>query len=193
MLQWLNVFTSASRRRKRLAGCRTLNGISTHSLRDTCGWILNGYGYADFLNVACASCRGCRRTNSTSASKECSQTCRYTMWTCRLHFPMNNTQICSLSTGFVMTTGLLTLRNIGDDFHNDESRIDVCSVMFKGSCEKNGLFPSMSSTAERPLSLNVDKNEDIIQMSQRSPRVSTRRISARLHVPVRKTLQIEGL
>jgi hypothetical protein len=42
---------------------------------------------------------------------------------------MNNTPICVLSAGCVTTTQLLQLLqlNIGDDFHDQESQIDVSS------------------------------------------------------------------
>jgi len=42
---------------------------------------------------------------------------------------MKNTRICILSTGVVMATSLLLL-NFGDDFNNEESHIDICSVTF---------------------------------------------------------------
>jgi hypothetical protein len=87
------------------------------------------------------------------------------------HFPMKNTPTCILSAGFVTAMRLQPLGNIGYDFHDDESQIDVCSVMFTDSCEELAHF-----RARRPL-LNVQCDrmlmEKNIEMAQYSSRVST--------------------
>jgi len=67
---------------------------------------------------------------------------------------------------------------------------------FHRQLRESGLFPNVSSTAERPVRQNVDMEENITVMAQSSPRVSTRRISVRLHIPrmrVREILHTEGL
>lgn len=61
---------------------------------------------------------------------------------------------------------------------------------------KIGLFLSMSWTDERSGRQNVDEEENVVKMAQSSPRVSNRRIAARLHTPrmtVWRTLHSEGL
>ena len=48
---------------------------------------------------------------------------------------------------------------------------------------EKGSFSSVNRHAERQLQRNVEDDEHIIDMVQRSPRISTRRISARLRIP----------
>src|SRR5215470_8490081 len=48
---------------------------------------------------------------------------------------------------------------------------------------EKGSFPSVNRHAERQVQRNVEDDEHIIDMVQRSPRTSTRRISARLRIP----------
>ena len=57
-------------------------------------------------------------------------------------------------------------------------------------------FPSVNRHAERQVQRNVEDDEHIIDLVQRSPRTSTRRISARLRIPrmsVWRTLFREGM
>jgi len=59
-----------------------------------------------------------------------------------------------------------------------------------------GTLPGVHIAAERDVNEGVDKEKDIVQMVQNSPRASTRRISRRLRVPdtrVWKTLHAEGM
>jgi hypothetical protein len=61
---------------------------------------------------------------------------------------------------------------------------------------EKGSFPSVNRHAERQVQRNVEHDEHIIDMVQRSPRTSTRRISARLRIPrmrVWRTLFTEGM
>jgi hypothetical protein len=48
----------------------------------------------------------------------------------------------------------------------------LCTV--RRQLHKKGSFPSVSSSGERPVRQNVEEEENIIEMSQRSPHVSTR-------------------
>jgi len=81
---------------------------------------------------------------------------------------MNNKWICVLSTGVVVATRLLPLRNIGDDFHDEESDRRVLSNAHR-QLPDSGLFPSVSSTAERPVRQNVDEEKSVNEMVQRTP------------------------
>jgi hypothetical protein len=61
---------------------------------------------------------------------------------------------------------------------------------------EKGSFPSVNRHAERQVPQNVEDDEHIIDMVERSPRTSTRRISARLRIPrmrVWRTLFTEGM
>jgi hypothetical protein len=61
---------------------------------------------------------------------------------------------------------------------------------------EKGSFSSVNRHAERQVQRNVEEDEHIIDMVQRSPRTSTRRISARLHIPrvgVWRTLFTDGM
>jgi hypothetical protein len=61
---------------------------------------------------------------------------------------------------------------------------------------EKGSFPSVNCHAERQVQRIVEEDEYIIDMVQRSPRTSTRRISARLRIPrmrVWRTLHTEGM
>jgi len=49
-----------------------------------------------------------------------------------------------------MVTQLLTLMYIGDDFHDDESHIGVCSVIFTDSCERPSNMRRCYHGMERP-------------------------------------------
>jgi hypothetical protein len=58
------------------------------------------------------------------------------------------------------------------------------------------LLPSVNDLAERQVQRNIEEEENIIDVVQRSPRTSTRGVSARLSVPrmrVSRTLKTEGL
>ena len=61
---------------------------------------------------------------------------------------------------------------------------------------EKGSFPSFNRCAERQIQRNMEEDENIIDMVQRSSRTSTRKISARLCVPrkrFRRMLYTEGL
>ena len=51
---------------------------------------------------------------------------------------------------------------------------------------EKGSFPSVNRHAERQVQRSVEDDEHIIDMVQRSPRTSTRTISARLRIPCMK-------
>jgi len=78
-----------------------------------------------------------------------------------------------------MTIWLLLLREISDDFHNEESQTDVHSVMFTGSWKKATYFQVYDRL------LNFQYNEcrwKHYWNPQCIPYVSTRRISTCLHI-----------
>jgi len=106
------------------------------------GPILNCYGGNEYLKrnmyeKAWICPQASHGTSSTSASKQCSQMRRYVIkLETRLHFPMKNTRIHILSTGFMMVTRSVLLRNIGEGFRDEESQIGACSVTFIDRCEK---------------------------------------------------------
>jgi hypothetical protein len=61
---------------------------------------------------------------------------------------------------------------------------------------EKGSFPCVNRHAERQVQRNVEDDDHIIDMVQRSPRTSTRRISAHLRIPrmrVWRTLFADGL
>jgi len=104
--------------------------------------------------------------------------------------------ICILYTGFATVTPLLQSKNVGYDILDDESLTDVCSLVYINICEKKGSFPSVKRRAEHRVQRNVEEDEIIIDMFQRSPRTSTRRISARFCFPrmrVWRKLHAEGM
>ncbi|KAK4881346.1 hypothetical protein RN001_004665 [Aquatica leii] len=47
----------------------------------------------------------------------------------------------------------------------------------------HGSFPSVSTRSDRPVQLNVNEQENILQMVNRSPGLSTRKISSRTGLP----------
>ena len=104
---------------------------------------------------------------------------------------MKNTLICILCTGVAMVTPLLLSKNIGHDILDDKSPTDV----FQHLWEK-GSFPSVNHRAECQVRQNVKEDENIIDMVQRSPCTSTRRISACFCVLCMRvwwTLHAEGM
>jgi hypothetical protein len=61
---------------------------------------------------------------------------------------------------------------------------------------EKGSFPSVNRYADRQVQRSVEEDEHVIDMLQRSPRTSIRRISARLRIPhmrVWRTLHTEGM
>jgi len=61
---------------------------------------------------------------------------------------------------------------------------------------EKGSFPNVNRRAERQVQRNVEENENIIDMVQRSTLTNTRRVSARFCVPrmrVWRTLHAEGM
>lgn len=47
----------------------------------------------------------------------------------------------------------------------------------------HGSFPNVSTRSDRPMQLNVNEQENILQMVERSPQLSTRRICSRTGIP----------
>jgi hypothetical protein len=108
---------------------------------------------------------------------------------------MKNTPICILCTGFATVTPLLLSKNIGYDTLDDESLTDVFTRVHQHLREK-GSFRSVNRCAERQVQQNVEEDENIIDMVQRSACISTRRISAHfcvLRMRVWRTLHAEGM
>jgi hypothetical protein len=89
-----------------------------------------------------------------------------------------------LKVSFLTETRLWSLRNIDDDFYDEEPQTDVSSVMFTDICEKVAYF----RVCRRLLNVQHCTTEcgwdgNIIEMAQRSTHVSIRRFSARIHIP----------
>ena len=78
-----------------------------------------------------------------------------------------------------MVAPLLLPKNIGYDILDDESVTDVCSLVFN-ICEKKVPFQVSTAVLNVKYSEMWWEDENIIDMGRRSPRSSTRRISARL-------------
>ena len=103
--------------------------------------------------------------------------------------------ICISCTGFQTGTPLLLSKNIGNDILDDESLTDVFTRVHQHLREKFS-FQSVNRHAERQVQRNLEHDEHIIDIVQRSPHTCTRRISARLPIPrmrVWRTLFTEGM
>jgi hypothetical protein len=90
--------------------------------------------------------------------------------------------------GFATVLPLPLLNNISYDLLNNESPIDLYSVVFNSACEKK--VPSeCKGRAERQVQRNLEEGGNIIDMVQGSPRTSTPVVSARLNVRRKKSLE----
>jgi hypothetical protein len=107
---------------------------------------------------------------------------------------MKNTPICVSFTGFATVTPLLLLTNVSIDILDEKFLIGVCLFVFTNTCVKKGSFASVNRRAEHQVLRNVVDEEDIDAV-ERSPRTTTRRISARLCSSMRawRTSHTEGL
>jgi hypothetical protein len=127
-----------------------LEPISSQKCRMNMCPILNRCRGMGIWNILPATRRGHVHRQATasvalqlpnSAVRLCNLTCRYIikLWKCHLHFPVKNTWIW-FSMGFIMARRLASLRNFGDHFHDEESQMDVWSVIFTDSWEKVACF-----------------------------------------------------
>jgi hypothetical protein len=125
------------------------HGSDFHHLRR------QGYLKCSIREQAWTGSLGSQCTNSTSAVKQYSQAVQSDMslhhQTVSMSFRLSNEIYADMQ--FVMATQLLSLRNIGNDFHEWESRMNVCSVMFTDTCEGVAYF----RVSHRLLGVQYDK------------------------------------
>jgi len=81
-----------------------------------------------------------------------------------------------------MVVPLLLLKNTVDGFLCAEFRIVECFTRCSIHCVNAVRFPSAHVSSERARKQNMEEQEGILDMVQRSPTTSTRRLSARIGV-----------
>jgi len=89
---------------------------------------------------------------------------------------------CILCMDFAMAVHVLLLKNIKCVF--PERRIPSRSVFTRihQTLRDTVSFPSVSVQSEREVVRTINTRENILQMVQRSPRLSTRRMASRIGV-----------
>lgn len=126
-------------------------------------------------------------TSSAPASTQCSQVmyvwCNRLywkrLWTRSLHFQMKNMQTYTFYMISVMRAQVLQLMNTGNNFQQGIPHQYMSSATHR-QLVQNGSLPSVLC-AEHSEWQNVEK-EKYIQMAQNRPNISTKRISACLHI-----------
>ena len=96
---------------------------------------------------------------------------------------------------FAMVVPLLLLKNTVDGFLCVEFRIVVFYKVFN-TLRECGALPGAHVSSKRARKQNMEEQENILDMIQRSPTTSTRRLSARIGVSrtrVWRTFHEEGL
>jgi len=104
-----------------------------------------------------------------------------------LFFPKWKISICILCTDFVMAMHVLLFMNIKGVFPIEGFHLEEYLCEFTRHCVILVLF-RVSLHSEREVVRTVNTRENILQMVQRSPRLSTRRMASRIGViPKRNT------
>ena len=102
--------------------------------------------------------------------------------TCLLFFSTWNIAICILCTDFVMAMQMLLSKNIKDVTPKGEFRLEAYLHVFTRHLRDNGCLPSVAVQSEREVVQTLNTRENILEMVQTSPRLSTRRMASRIDV-----------
>ena len=81
----------------------------------------------------------------------------------------------------------LLLENISDDVIHGDSATDVCSLVFTDTRKEVAAFQVRTAVLNVKYNKIQRKPKKVIDMVQRSVRYTTRRMSARFHVPTLRT------
>ena len=101
--------------------------------------------------------------------------------TCLLFFPTWNIAICILCTDFVMAMQMLLSKNIEDVTPKWEFRL-AAYLRVHQTLRDNGCLPSVAVQSEREMVQTLNTRENILEMVQRSPHLSTRRMASHIGV-----------
>ena len=90
---------------------------------------------------------------------------------------------CVLCMDFAMEMHVLLLTNTEGVFQIERFRLDVYFLVFtKQRMRETGCLQSVALQSEREVVSMINTREDILEMFQRSPRLSTGRIASRIGV-----------
>jgi len=102
---------------------------------------------------------------------------------------------CILCMDFAMAMHVLLLTNTKGVFPTEGFRLGVYFLAFTRQCETDCL-PSVAVQSEREVVPLINARDNTLEMVQRSPRLSTRRIASHIamsHMQVWQTLHEENL
>jgi len=101
---------------------------------------------------------------------------------CLLYFPTWNIVTCILYLDFAMEMHVLLLKNTKRRF--PDRRIPSRGVFTRihQTMRETGCLPSVALQSEREVVRTISTRENILEMVQRSPRLSTRRMASRIGV-----------
>ena len=103
---------------------------------------------------------------------------------------------CIFCMDFAMAMHVLLLKNTKGVFPIEGFRLEVFFTRIHQTLRDTGSLPSVAVQSEREVVRTINTRENILQIVQRSPRLSTRRMASRIGVSrmqVWRTLHEEDL